>query len=115
MLLFFTSAVSQTKISTPPPVPEVKAEKAIEQQNEVKPEVNFPAKPPKPPIPPPPPPPAAVMRHNNPAPPPPPPNIIGYPATRNGKDVWVMKPRPIKPAVPPPPPPPHPRLPKKDQ
>jgi hypothetical protein len=34
-----------------------------------------------------------------------PPELLkyGYPATRNGKDVWVMKPRPIKPAIPPPP------------
>ncbi|MEP6615728.1 MAG: hypothetical protein ABJA57_04085 [Ginsengibacter sp.] len=30
--------------------------------------------------------------------------IYGYPATRNGKNVWVMKPRPLKPAIPPPPP-----------
>ncbi len=110
MLLFFTAAVSQTKIPTPPPVPEVKAEKAIEQQNVMKPEVNYPA---KTPMSPPPPPPAPVIRHNIPAPPPT--NIIGYPATRNGKDVWVMKPRPIKPAIPPPPPPPLPPLPKKDQ
>ncbi|MBA2250335.1 MAG: hypothetical protein H0W12_09095 [Chitinophagaceae bacterium] len=27
----------------------------------------------------------------------------GYPATRNGKNVWVMKPRPIKPTITPPP------------
>ncbi len=105
MLLFFTAAVSQTKIPTPPPVPKVKAEKVIEQQNVMKPEVNYPAKPPIPP-----PPPALVMRHSIPAPPPPP-NIIVYPATRNGKDVWVRKTRPIKPA---PPPPPLPPLPKKD-
>ncbi len=24
------------------------------------------------------------------------PPVIGYPATRNGKAVWVMKPRPVK-------------------
>ncbi len=71
MLLFFSVAVSQTKI---------------------------------------PPPPAPVMRHKDTAPLPPPPKIIGYPATRNGKNVWVMKPRPIKATIPT-----LPQLPKKDQ
>ena len=61
-------------------------------------------------LPPPPPSLPKVVTVEKPAPPPPPELPKGHPWTKNGEDIWVMKPaRPaklVKPLPPPPPPPP---------
>lgn len=82
LLLFFVNGFSQTKIPPPPPpvpMPEIKVEKPLPPEKAIMPELNLQPAPPKPPIPPPP-------------PPPPPPDIKGHSWTRNGQNVYVVKP-----------------------